>query len=93
PNLRVEIPHTIQDIEVFNCTDHGTTPKPKCEIGMWPPFPGGFVLQDIWTPVSCSMKRFRTPEEINSCLKGKTIYFMGDSTVKQWKNFLTDNVK
>ncbi|XP_069089633.1 NXPE family member 4-like isoform X2 [Pleurodeles waltl] len=93
PNLRVEIPHTIQDIEVFNCTDHGTTPKPKCEIGMWPPFPGGFVLQDIWTPVSCSMKRFRTPEEINSCLKGKTIYFMGDSTVKQWMNFLTDTVK
>ncbi|XP_069495885.1 NXPE family member 2-like [Ambystoma mexicanum] len=75
-------------------TKAGVAPrKEKCAIGMSQHFPGGYALHNTWTPRSCSMKRFPSQDEINDCLKWKSIYMMGDSTLRQWMLYLTANVK
>ncbi|KAJ6653978.1 hypothetical protein lerEdw1_007610 [Lerista edwardsae] len=57
------------------------------------PFPSGFVWQDQWCPVFCRLPSFGTLDQINDCLQGKLVYFMGDSTVRQWMEHLTNTVR
>ncbi|XP_048368785.1 NXPE family member 4-like [Sphaerodactylus townsendi] len=57
------------------------------------PTPSGFVWRSWWHPVFCTTSRLNTLDQINACLKKKLIYFMGDSTVRQWMEYLTRRVK
>ncbi|CAI5795384.1 Uncharacterized protein PODLI_1B033521 [Podarcis lilfordi] len=63
-----------------------------CKVGMTSPSPRGFVWQNQWHPVFCSMSAFHTLDRINACLKQKIIYLLGDSTVRQWMEYLTKRV-
>uniref|UniRef100_A0A670KKR7 NXPE C-terminal domain-containing protein n=1 Tax=Podarcis muralis TaxID=64176 RepID=A0A670KKR7_PODMU len=63
-----------------------------CKVGMRSPSPRGFVWQNQWHPVFCSMSAFHTLDRINACLKQKIIYLLGDSTVRQWMEYLTKRV-
>nr|XP_056716815.1 NXPE family member 1-like [Euleptes europaea] len=67
-------------------------PRGKCAIGMSSPTPSGFVWQSQWHPVFCTTSRLNTLDQINTCLNRKLIYFMGDSTVRQWMEYLTKRV-
>nr|XP_060643444.1 NXPE family member 4-like [Anolis sagrei ordinatus] len=85
-NLGVEIPHAIGEIHVAQCNP--TKASQKCQFGMNFPFPSGFVWQNQWHPLFCNVSPFNTLEQIETCLKGKLVYFMGDSTMRQWlENF------
>ncbi|XP_003228835.3 NXPE family member 4 [Anolis carolinensis] len=88
----VEIPQTFGDIHVVKCKGTKTTTSKKCWVGTDSPVPSGFVWQNLWHPIFCNMPRFNTLEKINTCLKGKLIYFMGDSTIRQWMEILTRRV-
>ncbi|XP_060107632.1 NXPE family member 4-like [Heteronotia binoei] len=68
------------------------TPRENCTFGMSSPTPSGFVWQNHWFPVSCTMLRLNTLDQMTTCLKRKLIYFMGDSTVRQWIEYLTKKV-
>ncbi|XP_007662078.2 NXPE family member 4-like isoform X2 [Ornithorhynchus anatinus] len=83
-------------IEVLQCKSPSanqiTAPREKCRIGQRFPFPSGFAWQDRWTPVFCHMSQFQTLDRINACLEGKLIYLLGDSTLRQWMEYLVKHV-
>ncbi|XP_044522271.1 NXPE family member 1-like [Gracilinanus agilis] len=82
-NVGVEIMKRFKDIEVSNCNNRETK-SDKCQIGMKVPVPSGYTLQGRWIPTSCNLTQFNAMNIINSCLKGKLVYLMGDSTLRQW---------
>ncbi|XP_028931559.2 NXPE family member 4-like [Ornithorhynchus anatinus] len=79
-------------IEVLQCNNQITSPREKCKIGQHSPFPTGFAWQGAWTPVSCLVTQFQTLDQINACLTGKLIYLLGDSTLRQWMEYLVKHV-
>uniref|UniRef100_A0A8C9PV89 NXPE C-terminal domain-containing protein n=1 Tax=Spermophilus dauricus TaxID=99837 RepID=A0A8C9PV89_SPEDA len=64
----------------------------KCQTGMKIPVPGGYTLQGRWITTFCNQIQLDT-NKINGCLKGKLIYLMGDSTLRQWIYYLPKVVK
>uniref|UniRef100_A0A8C9S6W1 Neurexophilin and PC-esterase domain family member 4 n=1 Tax=Scleropages formosus TaxID=113540 RepID=A0A8C9S6W1_SCLFO len=55
---------------------------------MKPLIPSGHFFKNVWYSSYCETGSFFSAESINSCLKGKRFYFMGDSTVHQWMQYL-----
>ncbi|XP_008259333.2 NXPE family member 4 [Oryctolagus cuniculus] len=87
-NLGVEILKNFNAISVSKC-NQGTVPvKKKCKFGMTSTIPSGHVWKDSWKPVSCSL----APVEMKECLRGKFIYLMGDSTVRQWMEYFKTSI-
>ncbi|XP_021093381.1 NXPE family member 1 [Heterocephalus glaber] len=87
----VEIMKDLKHIEVFQCNKNENV-KEKCRIGMKIPFPGGYMLQERWITTFCNQSQLDTMK-INGCLKGKLIYLLGDSTLRQWIEYLPNVVK
>ncbi|XP_060688789.1 NXPE family member 3-like [Hemiscyllium ocellatum] len=50
--------------------------------------PSGFYFQDKWTSTSCNVRRFNSPASVTNCLREKTIHIFGDSTIRQWFDYL-----
>ncbi|KAM4033293.1 NXPE family member 4-like [Anomaloglossus baeobatrachus] len=90
-NIAMEIPPNPDYVDVQKCTTSSPLALEQCKVGMESPFPSGFVLQNIWKPVFCSISNFTTQEQRYNCLSDKMIYFMGDSTVRQWFTYLVQN--
>ncbi|KAK6299144.1 hypothetical protein J4Q44_G00306540 [Coregonus suidteri] len=65
-----------------------TRPNTKCRPGLHTPVPSGFYLQDRWTSMVCDSKSFPSAKLISGCLKDKQILMMGDSTLRQWLEYL-----
>ncbi|XP_041067851.1 NXPE family member 3-like [Carcharodon carcharias] len=61
----------------------------KCVPGKPLLSPSGFYYQDQWMSSSCNVQRFNTPASITDCLRGKKVYIFGDSTIRQWFEYLT----
>uniref|UniRef100_A0A8C1WTH2 NXPE C-terminal domain-containing protein n=1 Tax=Cyprinus carpio TaxID=7962 RepID=A0A8C1WTH2_CYPCA len=59
----------------------------KCRSGMTTPVPAGFYLKDVWKSFVCNTRQF-SPAQMANCLKNKIVYLMGDSTTRQWFEFL-----
>ncbi|XP_048459200.1 NXPE family member 3-like [Rhincodon typus] len=51
--------------------------------------PSGFYFQDKWMSTNCNIRRFHSPANVMGCLRGKTVYILGDSTIRQWFEYLT----
>ncbi|MBN3301618.1 NXPE3 protein, partial [Amia calva] len=64
----------------------------KCAPGLDTPVPAGFYFQDRWTSLVCSARSFSSAEQIVGCLKDKQLYMMGDSTMRQWFEYLQTTV-
>ncbi|XP_067849191.1 NXPE family member 3-like [Heptranchias perlo] len=54
--------------------------------------PSGFYYKDQWTSTTCNIRRFDTPARITYCLRRKIVYLFGDSTIRQWFEYLTEFV-
>ncbi|XP_067849183.1 NXPE family member 3-like isoform X2 [Heptranchias perlo] len=54
--------------------------------------PSGFYYNDQWMSTTCNIQRFDTPASITGCLRGKKVYIFGDSTIRQWFEYLTEFV-
>ncbi|XP_029429916.1 NXPE family member 1-like isoform X2 [Rhinatrema bivittatum] len=91
--IGVEIPRNFKTLEVSSCNRGDEPLKEKCKMGMQSPYPSGYFLQSEWNPHFCKLSSFRAVDEINACLRGKTIHFLGDSTLRQWMMYLTNTVK
>ncbi|XP_058873350.1 NXPE family member 2-like [Acipenser ruthenus] len=63
----------------------------KCQLGMSSPSPSGFFHSDRWNSSYCRMSHFQNVNDINQCLQGKQVYMWGDSTVRQWFEYLKDH--
>ncbi|XP_073463975.1 NXPE family member 4-like isoform X4 [Aquarana catesbeiana] len=92
-NIANEIPKNFKSIGVYSCTESPPPPLEQCKIGMVPPFPSGFVLQNKWRPAFCRLANFTLHEQMYTCLYDKMIYLMGDSTVRQWYLYLIKSFK
>ncbi|XP_076996841.1 NXPE family member 3-like [Tamandua tetradactyla] len=68
------------------------SPRPPCHPGLPASKPSGFYHQDVWHSLSCSSRSFPTADSILGCLAGRVVHMMGDSTLRQWWEFLRDTV-
>ncbi len=63
----------------------------KCRSGLTTPVPAGFYLKDVWKSFVCNTRQF-SPAQMTNCLKNKIVYLMGDSTTRQWFEYLERTV-
>ncbi|XP_055279035.1 NXPE family member 4-like isoform X3 [Moschus berezovskii] len=88
-NVGVEMMAKFDAITVSKCNSEKTVPvKRKCKFGMAPTIPSGHVWKDTWNPVSCSLAAI----EMKECLRGKFIYLLGDSTIRQWMEYFKSHI-
>uniref|UniRef100_A0A8C6QSY6 Neurexophilin and PC-esterase domain family, member 5 n=1 Tax=Nannospalax galili TaxID=1026970 RepID=A0A8C6QSY6_NANGA len=66
--------------------------RPPCRPGHLSPKPSGFYHQDRWHSRFCDSRSFPTVSSILDCLAGRIVYMMGDSTLRQWWEYLRDTV-
>ncbi|XP_073402973.1 NXPE family member 3-like [Dendrobates tinctorius] len=52
------------------------------------PNPSGFYYKDIWTSHVCYNQDFNTSIKVAQCLAEKMVYMFGDSTLRQWWEYL-----
>ncbi|PNI40556.1 NXPE4 isoform 2 [Pan troglodytes] len=75
-------------ISVSKCNKETVAMKEKCKFGMTSTIPSGHVWRNTWNPVSCSLATVKMKE----CLRGKLIYLMGDSTIRQWMEYFKASI-
>ncbi|XP_004427359.2 PREDICTED: NXPE family member 1 [Ceratotherium simum simum] len=90
-NVGVEMMKHLKHINVSRCNKNENI-KEKCQTGMKVPVPGGYTLEGRWITTFCNQTEFNTIK-MNDCLKGKLIYLLGDSTLRQWIYYLPKVVK
>ncbi|XP_038066953.1 NXPE family member 3-like [Patiria miniata] len=69
---------------------NGCLSLPKCKPGLPPKPPSlaaGYYYKDSWKSNVCRERSFELPEMLK-CLRNKRLYFYGDSTLRQWLEFL-----
>ncbi|KAL7861080.1 hypothetical protein AOLI_G00174290 [Acnodon oligacanthus] len=72
--------------------DLNSSTSVKCVPGLDMPSPVGFYLNDKWTSLMCHAQSFHTASEIARCMKDKQVLMMGDSTLRQWYDYLVKTV-
>ncbi|XP_069081033.1 NXPE family member 4-like isoform X2 [Pleurodeles waltl] len=92
-NIGVEVPNAFSLLGVVNCRRPDRKVKEKCKIGTIPPFPGGYFFNNTWNPVSCAMTSFESAEQIKTCLHGKKVFLIGDSTLRQFIKHFVETIK
>ncbi|XP_019614371.1 PREDICTED: NXPE family member 3-like [Branchiostoma belcheri] len=60
---------------------------PSCVPGLPAPVPSGYYRNGRWVSRICATTKL-APLEYKKCLQNKTIDFLGDSTLRQWIEFL-----
>ncbi|XP_035677131.1 NXPE family member 3-like [Branchiostoma floridae] len=58
--------------------------RTRCVRGLTTPQISGFYLNGVWNSLVCKNRHFSSQAGWQQCLKGKTLHFMGDSTIRQW---------
>ncbi|XP_029969971.1 NXPE family member 3-like [Salarias fasciatus] len=57
------------------------------------PGPAGYYYKGLWSSLSGStVKRFNNASAISQCLKDKVVHMYGDSTVRQWLEYLSSKL-
>ncbi|XP_074392175.1 NXPE family member 3 [Zonotrichia albicollis] len=51
--------------------------------------PSGYYYEDQWRSRTHWIHNFNKSEDITECLQGKVIHLFGDSTIRQWFEYLT----
>ncbi|XP_069081035.1 NXPE family member 4-like [Pleurodeles waltl] len=92
-NIGVEIPKNFEFVVVQKCNENISKPIEKCKTGMASPYPSGYFLQNIWHPVFCNMVSYKTGDDYLNCLRGKRLYLIGDSTLRQYIMYFTEHNK
>ncbi|XP_051567134.1 NXPE family member 3 [Myxocyprinus asiaticus] len=55
--------------------------------------PSGYYYQGLWKPLGgVTMRQFNDSSAVTQCLRGKMVYMYGDSTVRQWYEYLVAHV-
>ncbi|XP_043929144.1 NXPE family member 4-like isoform X2 [Protopterus annectens] len=52
----------------------------------------GFFLNNRWIPSHCQIQYFDSPDKTVQCLKGKKVFLIGDSTTRQWWEYLLHHI-
>ncbi|CAN0343643.1 NXPE family member 4-like [Lampetra fluviatilis] len=60
----------------------------RCVPGLGNPRPNGHYIHNAWRSSICDNRNFVTAQEVRSCLQSKDVYLLGDSTIRQWWDYL-----
>ncbi|XP_069804735.1 NXPE family member 3-like [Dendropsophus ebraccatus] len=84
------VPGSLPPITVMSdyCSIGLTSNLSVCRPGQEPRRPSGFYYNDSWTSLTCLGRHFPRPVDALTCLKGKDIHMFGDSTLRQWFEYL-----
>nr|XP_006812465.1 PREDICTED: NXPE family member 3-like [Saccoglossus kowalevskii] len=65
---------------------------PYCESGLQQPITSGYWQGDIWHSLLCKLTQWQKVPMITvkECLQGKDMYFLGDSTTRQFSNVVVE---
>ncbi|XP_035659199.1 NXPE family member 3-like [Branchiostoma floridae] len=87
--IKAEIQSKNSTIQVEgNSTTAGEEEQlPSCRPGLPVPVPSGYYRNGRWVSRVCATTRL-SPLEYKKCLQNKVLDFLGDSTVRQWAEFL-----
>ncbi|XP_063079443.1 NXPE family member 3-like [Engraulis encrasicolus] len=75
----------------INASNATVGAKNLCGPGLSTPIPAGFYLNNVWTSFVCATRHFAV-KDTTQCLKDKHVYIMGDSTSRQWFDYLISSV-
>ncbi|KAJ8384941.1 hypothetical protein AAFF_G00196070 [Aldrovandia affinis] len=92
-NVGIQIQNNFPTVTVIGCAAKVHKPTEKCVAGMNSPFPGGYFYSNSWSSSFCQTRPFISEDAITRCLKGKTVYLFGDSTMRQWIEYLEKLLK
>ncbi|KAI8484264.1 Neurexophilin [Branchiostoma belcheri] len=67
--------------------------RKRCMPGLPTPQISGFYAGGVWSSLVCHNRHFSNQSKWRSCLRGKTLHFMGDSTIRQWYEHLVKLLK
>ncbi|XP_044142481.1 NXPE family member 3 [Bufo gargarizans] len=73
-------------------TVHPWNVKEKYFLNSLKFLPSGYYYRDQWRSGRSTLWQFDKPLDITDCLQGKMVHFFGDSTIRQWFEYLTDVV-
>ncbi|XP_037616160.1 LOW QUALITY PROTEIN: NXPE family member 3-like [Sebastes umbrosus] len=63
--------------------------QPRVQSSIVTSGPSGYYYQGVWRALNgTTVHQFNTPYAISQCLKGKEVHLYGDSTIRQWYEFL-----
>ncbi|XP_070539713.1 NXPE family member 4-like [Ptychodera flava] len=65
---------------------------PSCEADLKAPLSDGYWLKDRWVSLVCQNRKWNDVIEVQQCLQNKEIYFLGDSTTRQWFQMMVEVV-
>nr|DBA29790.1 TPA: hypothetical protein GDO54_005850 [Pyxicephalus adspersus] len=85
-----EIPSSIGPLNVLPLKNATNDIKVACIPGLTSPIPAGFYYQDVWKSLVCSNEPFDDHTKAAKCLAGKMVYMFGDSTLRQWWEYLVN---
>lgn len=54
--------------------------------------PSGYYYEDQWRSRTQWIHHFNKSDDITKCLQGKVVHLFGDSTIRQWFEYLTEFV-
>ncbi|XP_060785545.1 NXPE family member 3-like [Neoarius graeffei] len=84
-NIKIPIPASAMDKVIVLPTEEGQAKVKNSYI------PAGYYFHDTWTPLNGAViQQFNDSSAITHCLRGKAVYMFGDSTVRQWFEYLAD---
>ncbi|KAI4903057.1 hypothetical protein NFI96_033411 [Prochilodus magdalenae] len=87
-NIKVPIHSSGMDNVTVLPAENGTT---KMESNNF--IPSGYYYNDSWRSLGGTvMLQFNSASDVKECLKGKIVHMLGDSTLRQWFEYLTDFV-
>lgn len=74
---------------IYNCLFFywsGESEVPSSRVGSGP---SGYYFQGVWRRLGVTpIHQFNSSSAITQCLKGKTVHMYGDSTMRQWFEYL-----
>uniref|UniRef100_A0A3Q3GIN3 NXPE C-terminal domain-containing protein n=1 Tax=Labrus bergylta TaxID=56723 RepID=A0A3Q3GIN3_9LABR len=71
------------------CRSHFNHEQPMDSLGSGKSGLSGYYYQGVWRPLGgTKVHQFNNSSAISQCLKGKVVHMYGDSTVRQWFEYL-----
>ncbi|XP_069590829.1 NXPE family member 4-like [Ranitomeya imitator] len=92
-NIGLEISKDLKPVTVKNCGRKKMEPTKKCGLGSYHQIPSGYFHYNVWNPLDCRMTKFTKNDKLKAFLKGKRLFLMGDSTVRQYIRHFAENLK
>ncbi|XP_075035260.1 NXPE family member 4-like isoform X1 [Mixophyes fleayi] len=92
-NIGLEISNNLKSVNVVSCGKKRLSSTEKCSMGSYHPMPSGYFHRNVWNPIHCKMTQFTDNDKLKDFFKGKKLFLLGDSTVRQYIRHFAEDIK